>query len=830
VILKVSADNIVIAGVGYPAGITLGGTLIFLGFRLTILMHIQTPTAAEPDNFGLEIDMTISPIRFGSWFALESPTEDAEGPNLAFILTKNVQDFAISGRLKLGSFLTVSCAMHVSIIRIEIDFSFHLAKLFYISVALTARLPSLATPMPDMSLKIVFRNDFVQKMKDEITKAFNFMSEKLNKAASAANRALTSVADKMKCGNVVEDLELDSEARRRAAARTVDQHVREMRRQVLSAEELAAIEEAAPVTMSIEELAVLLARAGYSSTVQPDSTRAQSPDSREMPHSFSLDGTRTQQSELQTEVGWGFVKKAAGWVKKGASASWKITKKVGGGVMKGIKKAAKNIAVRFLTKLKDALKAAVNFVATAACNIAKGLLKHVLANLVNGVLKGMAAVVYVAGQFIVRVVGQPWYVESFEYSGSLKGAAKGDFGTANMQMKLAGIRVRLGVKLDVKKPLKMIGSLVKSALKAIMPGGSKDVKKVPADESAFDERMVDREESALGSSMRCYDRHDDCVEWAEKGECDKNKAYMHTNCKTACGLCRYFSIATPKGKCITILHNRVSLADCNGDQSQVFWFDPSGDRLQYSEDTVEKLGTTTRVISAGRCLEMPAQDGQALTTYECKHMDRNRHWMFKEFKHGNALVVEGPTKTEIHLGKGPKNGNCKWVDLGVDVMCQSGSTARIVNRGNWLNGDKHSDTFSITQHAKRLRVCRTDKHDGWGMKPRIECDDPQGEIGCVDEDNNRELKRYQCNNNKDKAFTRMPVEVHDGPRPPPASNHGAPVSSRAPARKGRRPLRSRDNQLNAPKGRRRRDNNHNHTPHRHHRHSGSSGKGRRRFR
>jgi len=49
-------------------------------------------------------------------------------------------------------------------------------------------------------------------------------------------------------------------------------------------------------------------------------------------------------------------------------------------------------------------------------------------------------------------------------------------------------------------------------------------------------RTVDHEFLAL-EAMPCSDHHTGCAHWAAKGECHKNKEYMHNSCAGSCGLC-----------------------------------------------------------------------------------------------------------------------------------------------------------------------------------------------------------------------------------------------------------------------------------------------------
>eukprot|EP00873_Tetraselmis_striata_P007995 jgi/Tetstr1/428259/TSEL_018298.t1 len=37
----------------------------------------------------------------------------------------------------------------------------------------------------------------------------------------------------------------------------------------------------------------------------------------------------------------------------------------------------------------------------------------------------------------------------------------------------------------------------------------------------------------------CRDQHESCLAWANIGECEKTKTYMHQNCREACKLCEY---------------------------------------------------------------------------------------------------------------------------------------------------------------------------------------------------------------------------------------------------------------------------------------------------
>ena len=41
----------------------------------------------------------------------------------------------------------------------------------------------------------------------------------------------------------------------------------------------------------------------------------------------------------------------------------------------------------------------------------------------------------------------------------------------------------------------------------------------------------------LGVRERCIDDSADCPGWAKSGQCDVNRAYMHTSCRLSCGMC-----------------------------------------------------------------------------------------------------------------------------------------------------------------------------------------------------------------------------------------------------------------------------------------------------
>ena len=46
-----------------------------------------------------------------------------------------------------------------------------------------------------------------------------------------------------------------------------------------------------------------------------------------------------------------------------------------------------------------------------------------------------------------------------------------------------------------------------------------------------------QEEGSIDSSSPCDDSDVACGEWAQAGECEKNRDYMRTACRKACGLC-----------------------------------------------------------------------------------------------------------------------------------------------------------------------------------------------------------------------------------------------------------------------------------------------------
>jgi hypothetical protein len=44
-------------------------------------------------------------------------------------------------------------------------------------------------------------------------------------------------------------------------------------------------------------------------------------------------------------------------------------------------------------------------------------------------------------------------------------------------------------------------------------------------------------QTCTDESCSCFDEHQDCLMWAQKGECTKNQAFMKASCAMSCELC-----------------------------------------------------------------------------------------------------------------------------------------------------------------------------------------------------------------------------------------------------------------------------------------------------
>jgi hypothetical protein len=42
---------------------------------------------------------------------------------------------------------------------------------------------------------------------------------------------------------------------------------------------------------------------------------------------------------------------------------------------------------------------------------------------------------------------------------------------------------------------------------------------------------------SCSASPNCKDGNSSCASWASRGECTRNPAYMHQNCKRSCNKC-----------------------------------------------------------------------------------------------------------------------------------------------------------------------------------------------------------------------------------------------------------------------------------------------------
>jgi len=75
------------------------------------------------------------------------------------------------------------------------------------------------------------------------------------------------------------------------------------------------------------------------------------------------------------------------------------------------------------------------------------------------------------------------------------------------------------------------------------------------------------------------------------------------------------------------------------------------------------------------------------------------------------------TKIDVILEVGRSDSVSKTVQLTENAAVCPG----VVDKGNWLGGEKCGDTFAVSQSGSSVTVTRTDSNSGWAMNLRITC-------------------------------------------------------------------------------------------------------------
>ena len=63
-----------------------------------------------------------------------------------------------------------------------------------------------------------------------------------------------------------------------------------------------------------------------------------------------------------------------------------------------------------------------------------------------------------------------------------------------------------------------------------------------------------------GGGGTCRDQSTNCRSWASRGECNRNPAYMHVNCKLSCNKCSTTKKVTSK-RCFTLPPPKTTTTD-----------------------------------------------------------------------------------------------------------------------------------------------------------------------------------------------------------------------------------------------------------------------------
>ena len=289
----------------------------------------------------------------------------------------------------------------------------------------------------DLNVRMTFQQDALDYLSRTINDGVEAFKKLMDSMIAKSNTEISGAAKKVRdgCGSgsgtqATADIQLQPMTDLEQAE-IVDASIRRIRRRALTDDELALIDDSAPIMMSGDELAALVRRADERDAAEgkPKYTLYTEAEVEMMQRKIAAaEDDEELEALLQTRHKWGFVKTGITAVSKVAEKAWDTVSTAAVKAYDTVKDAATTVAaavsdaaktvgtaiknaasyvgdliVQGATAVWDGLKTAAKFVATLVCDAVAGFLDVVVKGLVRGFLEMGKWIVYVGGKIVAKV-------------------------------------------------------------------------------------------------------------------------------------------------------------------------------------------------------------------------------------------------------------------------------------------------------------------------------------------------------------------------------------------------------------------------------------------
>jgi len=327
----------------------------------------------------------------------------------------------------------------------------------------------------DLNVRMTFQQDALDYLSRTINDGVEAFKKLMDSMIAKSNTEISGAAKKVRdgCGSgsgtqATADIQLQPMTDLEQAE-IVDASIRRIRRRALTDDELALIDDSAPIMMSGDELAALVRRADERDAAEgkPKYTLYTEAEVEMMQRKIAAaEDDEELEALLQTRHKWGFVKTGITAVSKVAEKAWDTVSTAAVKVYDTVKDAAKTVVtavsdacktvgtaiknaasyvgdliVQGATAVWEGLKTAAKFVATLVCDAVAGFLDVVVKGLVRGFLEMGKWIVYVGGKIVAKVLESAFNIRLIQYTGSLQRLARADLGSLRVNATIIGFDV-----------------------------------------------------------------------------------------------------------------------------------------------------------------------------------------------------------------------------------------------------------------------------------------------------------------------------------------------------------------------------------------------------